>query len=313
MPDPSVFRATEPAPLLAFLKSALPGCKGTTLRRYLREGRVRVNGEIVSRGVHALAPGDEIRVEASGPPPAAALPARIEPGGRVRLVYQDDWLLVAEKPAGWLAVPEGPNSPPNVLDYLRRRLAGAGRGRAKSGAPLPPLHRVHRLDRFTSGLLILARTAEARAWFLDHWDQVEKRYLAVVAGAPHPPEGELRCYLAEDARQNVRRVEPGAPGAQLAITHYATRRVAGRFALLELRLETGRRNQIRVQLADLGHPVVGDRKYGGADSPEGHALGRQALHAWRLSFPHPATGNLLRLESPFPAALARLVRGGAPG
>jgi 23S rRNA pseudouridine1911/1915/1917 synthase len=168
---------------------------------------------------------------------------------------------------------------------------------------------VHRIDRDTSGIVVFAKSREARARLKDQFARREpdRVYLAVVHGTPSRDDGTWRDHLAwDDDERHQRVVSPRLRGAMEALTHY---RVVDRFeraSLLEVRLETGKRNQIRVQAAAHGHPLVGERQYANP-SEAGTTFARQALHAWRLSVRHPIDGRALRFEAPLPGDLARLM------
>jgi 23S rRNA pseudouridine1911/1915/1917 synthase len=159
---------------------------------------------------------------------------------------------------------------------------------------------VHRLDRETSGLMVFAKNEAAKRALQDNWDAAEKKYLAVVEGAPPRESGVLESQLDESDVAKVRVVAEG-PSTRRAVTHYRVKKKGGATTLLELTLETGRRHQIRVQLAEAGCPIVGDKRYGARTNP----VRRVALHAARLSFPHPVTGEAMRFESVLPGEVGR--------
>ncbi|MFM8272620.1 MAG: RluA family pseudouridine synthase, partial [Gemmata sp.] len=161
----------------------------------------------------------------------------------------------------------------------------------------------HRLDRDTSGLLLLARSAAARDQLQADWERVSKTYLAVVEGAPNPTSGRIENHLTEGRDLRVRASGRPGPGAKRAVSRYTVREARGRYALVEVSIETGRKHQIRVHMAGLGCPVAGDKMYGAVTDP----ARRLCLHAWRLSFDHPITGERVELESPLPVALSRVV------
>ena len=166
---------------------------------------------------------------------------------------------------------------------------------------------MHRLDREASGLMVFAKTKDAKRNLQFHWSKAEKRYFAVVEGSAPRDSGVLRSHLDESNPLKVyssRRT----PTTRLAVTHYRVVKRNATHALIELTTETGRRNQIRVQLADAGCPIVGDLKYGAQTNP----AKRLGLHAGSLKFNHPLTGEILAFESPLPRDLARVVRGAAP-
>lgn len=290
------FVASGPSTLGAFLGEQLPSWKKATLKRYLERGAVKVNGTVVQRGSHALSAGDEVEVEEHRP---SALQGRKVGGTRhgLRVLYADDDILVVDKPVGLLSTSEPPDEDkPSVLSLLAEELGRTGgRGRA---------YAVHRLDRETSGLLLVAKTRVARDELVRRWREVEKVYAAVVVGALSPAAGTIRASLLEDKRSLDVRVAEHDPKARRAVSHYRTLAEGKGRSLVEVRLETGHKHQIRVHLASRGCPIVGDPRYG--HPPRGD-VSRMALHAWRLSFPHPVRNERLRFESPVPSSFQTLI------
>lgn len=290
------FTVVRPSALGAFLGEQLPSWKKATLKRYLERGAVKVNGVVVQRASHALASGDEVEVEEHRP---SALQGRTVGGGRagLRILYVDDAVIVVDKPVGLLSTSEPPDEDkPSVLSLVERELGRAG-GQGRPWA-------VHRLDRETSGLLLVARTRAARDALVRRWQDVEKVYAAVVEGALDPPAGTVRAALLEDKRSLDVRVAEHDPKARRAVSHYRTLATGRRRSLVEVRLETGHKHQIRVHLASRGCPIVGDPRYGTAPRDD---VTRMALHAWRLSFPHPARDERLSFESRVPPSFDALV------
>jgi 23S rRNA pseudouridine1911/1915/1917 synthase len=198
----------------------------------------------------------------------------------VPILHQDEHLLVVDKPAGVLVVQAPGRSGPTLLDLVSRQLQA-------------PVLAVHRLDEDTTGAMVLALGEAAKtameAMFRAH--AVEREYLALAAMAPSPPAGRIESQLREDSGGVVRVV---ARGGERAITHYQTLARRGHCTLVQCRLETGRRNQIRAHLAALGCPLAGDRKYGFRARP-GERYPRVMLHSWRLKFRHPLLGQLVEL------------------
>lgn len=221
--------------------------------------------------------------------------ARVLPKGLL-VLYEDKDLMVVDKPAGLLTVAterEKTRTAHFILtEYFRR---GCGRCRKQ-------LFVVHRLDRDTSGLLIFAKSEEAMDRLKTGWKQTEKKYVAVVHGRCEKASGTITSYLAEDESYNVYATSDSTRG-RLAQTAYTVIKETKNFTLLELVLLTGRKNQIRVHLAGMGHPIVGDAKYGRADDPQE----RMALHARSISFKHPFSGKQLRFESEVPEFFSTLV------
>ena len=212
------------------------------------------------------------------------------------VLYEDKDILVVDKPAGLLAVSterEKSRTAHSLLtDYIRK---GCGRSRKL-------LFVVHRLDRDTSGTLIFAKSEEAKLRLQAQWKQTEKKYLAVVHGKCEKSSGTITTYLAEDKDYNVYSTSDSTKG-RLSHTAYKVLRVTKGFSLLEVALLTGRKNQIRVHLAGIGHPIVGDTKYGNEDESQP----RMALHARSISFKHPFSGKQLTFESEVPVFFATLV------
>jgi RluA family pseudouridine synthase len=212
------------------------------------------------------------------------------------VVHEDDHLVAVDKPAGLLTMSAGENRRDTAYYRLNEHLRL--RDRRHPGRVFV----VHRLDRETSGVLLFARTEAVKRALQENWTAVTKTYRAVVEGVPARSEGVVEGWLTEAGEHRVFASGPGAE-AKWAVTCYRVLRSRGRYSMVEVGLETGRKHQIRVHLAGLGHPVVGDRKYGARTDP----AGRMALHAWRLQLAHPVTGQPLTLTSRVPAKLARLV------
>jgi 23S rRNA pseudouridine1911/1915/1917 synthase len=280
-------RAERDGPLFELLVESLAGWHRRTLRQRLKLGCVSVNGVVIRRADHALVAGDEVAVldEADAPPPVRA-------GGGITLLHIDDALVAVDKPAGLLAVKSERERERTAL-----KLAAAALGRPGRPERLWP---VHRLDRETSGVLLLARTREDCEAVRAEWELARKTYLAIVAGAPRDEEGTIDAPLWEDRALAVH-VGRG-PHAREARTRWRVLERGRAATLLEVELETGRRHQIRAHLAHVGHPVVGDERYG-------TRAARMGLHALRLRVRHPAHGREHAFEAPEPAAFRALLRG----
>lgn len=282
-------RSTIDAPttLLDALARVLPDSSRTTLRQMLEGGRVRVNGAVEKKARRELAPGDVI--DLARKEHHALLPPD------VALLYEDDAVVVVVKPVGLLTVATETERERTLQAALNRYL------RAKGSSER--IHVVHRLDRDTSGVLVFARSFEIREALKEQFaaHSIERIYVALVEGVPDPPIGTIRSYLREGKDLSVRSVDPAQfLDAKPAATHYRTIRSGESYSLLEVTLETGRKNQIRVHLSEKGHPVVGDPRYGTAGSP----IGRLGLHAKVLGFAHPVTGKRMSFVAPVPEELA---------
>jgi 23S rRNA pseudouridine1911/1915/1917 synthase len=275
-------------PLLAWLLVALEPMSRTRVKQLLQHGKIKVNGVGVRQFDHIVQPGDCITLDQN-----KATPPGISRAG-VSILFLDDDLLVIEKPAGLLSVATAAERTRTAFALLLDYMSSRGMGR-----PFV----VHRLDRETSGLLLFARSARVRDLLQSRWRGVTKTYLAIVEGLPEPAKGTLKSYLTEERDLKVRTASAG-PDAKMAVTHYQVIGGRGKYSLVELELETGRKHQLRVHMSRLGCPMIGDGFYGATTNP----ANRLGLHAWKLEFDHPTTGAKLRVESPLPQVLERVVR-----
>jgi len=265
------------------LRLLYPGASGRRLKQWLAGGRVRVNGLVVRRGDVRLGPDDRVELGR----PAIPFPAPL------RLVHQDEHLVIVDKPAGLLTIATHTERERTAYRLLRDWVEAQGDGR---------IFVVHRLDRETSGLVAFARSPAGKRALQAQFEArtPERAYVARVEGAVREPEGELRSLLVEDRALRVRSVR-GARGGTEAISRYRVLERYREATLLEITLVTGRRGQIRAQLAALGHPIVGDRAHGSRRDP----LGRVCLHATRLGFVHPS-GRRVVFDSAPPAGFRRV-------
>jgi 23S rRNA pseudouridine1911/1915/1917 synthase len=257
--------------------------------RLLEAGAVLVDGRARDKS-HKLAGGEEIEIEP--PAPAAAEPA--VPLPELTIAHSDEHLLVVDKPAGVVVHP----APGHAGGTLAQALAAAGVAGGEEDRP----GIVHRIDRDTSGLLVVARTQETyvRLQRLVRRRAVTREYLALVAGKPRSRRGTIDAPIGRDRHDRLRHsLDTDKPRA--AVTHFELEELLERHALLRVRLETGRTHQIRVHLAAIELPVAGDPTYGIAGDL---GLERQFLHAARLAFAHPVTGAAVDVSSPLPADLA---------
>ena len=273
---------------------------------------VLVNGEVISKS-RRLRSGERVTVAEPPPPPAVPAP---EP---VAVRYEDEHLLVIVKPAGLVVhAGAGVREGPTLVAALRAMglpLAPAAGESAKETAPAGPIADrpgiVHRLDRGTSGLLVVAKTEPARAGLVAAFaaHQVTRRYWALVDGVPDPPNATVDAPILRSTSDRTRFVVD--PGGRRAVSHYDVVEGHGRAGVLGVRLETGRTHQVRVHMAAVGHPVSGDTAYGASPTlTEELGLVRPALHAGHLGFAHPVTGEHIECDEPLPpdltTALAKL-------
>ncbi len=263
-------------------------------QRWIGAGRVQVDGRAAKAGGR-LAAGAVVAVGA-GMAEVVASPTA-SAGAPLDVLYADDSMLAVAKPAGLVVHPGLGHADGTLVNALAARFPDIA---AAFGPEDPRPGIVHRLDADTSGVLVVARTPAVRAALQAQFKgrSVDKVYLAIVRGAVQPPHGLIDAPLGRDAvhRQRIAVV----PGGRVAVTGYHVAVERPTDSLIVLRLFTGRTHQIRVHLAAIGHPVAGDRVYGRPD----RAIGRMALHAWRLALTHPVTGERLTIEAPLPDDLA---------
>ena len=277
---------TVSGPLLPWLLAALAPTNRTRVKQLLQHGGVSVNGVAVTRHDHPLTPGDRVSVDRGLPAHATGRAAGPRPTeGGLPVVYEDAAVVVIDKPAGLLTV---------ATDAEKEDTAFV-----RATTQFGRVFVVHRLDRDTSGLLLFAKSADGRDRLQAAWEAVEKTYLVVVDGLPRPAEGVVDNYLGETNNLRMRPVPADAPGAKRAVSRYRVLRAGRRYTLVEVVIITGRKHQIRVHMAGLGCPVIGDEAYRAKMNP----VGRLGLHAHRLAFPHPAAGERVVCESPLPREL----------
>jgi 23S rRNA pseudouridine1911/1915/1917 synthase len=280
------------------------GSRGQAARA-LERGKVFLNDVEVGpdSASHRLEPGDRVRVWLDRPGSARRRTGRTAGEGELSIVFEDDALVVVNKPAGLLAVPlPSKEDHLSVEDLLVARLRSRGKRR-----PLV----VHRIDRDTSGLVVFAFRPEAHGHLKDQFRRhlALRVYLAVVYGHPSPDAGTWEDTLAWDDRAMIQKeTHPRDPRGKAAVSHYVVRELFRETSLVEVTLVTGRRNQIRLQARARGHTLVGERRYVyGPDTLRSIQFPRQALHAHRLGFVHPSTARQLSFEAPLPADMAALV------
>jgi len=271
----------KPSTLLEFLLDNFPDSPKTRLKKLLQSGNISYNGKPVTLHSLKLRPGDLIQINDQ---------EKIKPGEKTILpfpiLYEDSYLIAIEKPAG-IATSSTDNSP-NVHSILTQSLKKQSKGKARSFV-------VHRLDKEVSGILLFAKSEEIMNALKDNWKKVEKKYYALVEGTPKDNEGTIESWLIEDKFQKMHSTVQ-SENAKYSITNYKIVKQLQNTTLLDIQIETGRKNQIRVHLSDIGCPIVGDRKYGASKE----YIRRIRLHAYFLSLPHPLNGKSIIIESPLP-------------
>lgn len=288
------FQVESPSTLLPFLREKLAGKPAGKVKSILEHGLVSVDGKATTKYNAPLKPGQTVTIGAYVPePPANALAASHPP-----ILYEDRELLVIDKPAGLLTISTGSKEPEDtayrqMTAYVRRK------------NPENRIFVVHRLDRDTSGVVVFAKDPEMKAALQDNWDKLAlyRGYYAIVEGRMEEPADRLVGWLKETSTHIVYLSRREGDGKE-AVTNYQLLRSNGDYSYLRVWLETGRKNQIRVQLSELGHPVTGDKKYGAKRDP----LKRLGLHAWKLELTHPFTGKRLDLIAEPPQKFADFLK-----
>jgi len=287
MANDKVLIVTDADTLLSFLLAKQPEKGRNKVKALLTHRQVLVNDAVVTRHDHPLVPGQRVILRAVSEDEKESLHG-------LRILFEDADLLVIDKPPGLLSIAtenERELTAYHILtEYVQR---------------YNPKHRifvVHRLDRETSGVMMFAKKETVQQALQNAWKDtvLERSYVTVVEGFVKSPEGTLKSWLKESKTRSVYVSRPG--DGQLAITHYKVLQAERDFSLLEVHLETGKKNQIRVHMQNMGHSVIGDKRYGSKKDP----LGRLGLHARVLSFKHPVTDEILRYETDIPQAFRRL-------
>lgn len=302
----TVLKVAEPAQLMDFLIAKMGGMAKSSVKQLLGQRRVKVGNAVQTRHDFPLHPGDVVTVSSGRGNSQLTHP-------KLRIVYEDDDLIVVNKQPGLLTVAATPGSSETTAFSILR--AYVKKQNARAG-----IYVVHRLDRETSGLLVFARSEELQHYMREYWRDLvtDRTYIALAEGILEPREGKITTWLTEDKRNAVVYSSPVDDGGDIAITNYKVLKTSKRdevahnsqlstvnYQLVELHLETGRTNQIRVHLASKGCPVVGDRKYGHGN--ESSPIDRLCLHAKVLEFIHPVTEKKVRFESPVPKEFNKLV------
>ena len=316
----TVLKVADGGQLMDFLMAKMGGMARSSVKQLLGQRRVKVGNAIQTRHDFMLKAGDIVTVSSGRGNSQLTHP-------KLRIVYEDDDLIVVNKQPGLLTVAATPGSSETTAYSILR--AYVKKQNARAG-----IYVVHRLDRETSGLLVFARSEELQHYMRQYWRELvtERTYIALTEGVLSPREGKITTWLTEDKRNAVVYSSPVDDGGDIAITNYKVLKTTttpphpspqgresgsrhfssleGRsggvtYSLVELHLETGRTNQIRVHLASKGCPVVGDRKYGHGN--ESSPIDRLCLHAKVLAFIHPVTEKTIRFESPVPKEFSRVL------
>jgi len=279
----------EKAELMAFLLENLKQKSRDNIKSLLRNSQVSVNGDDISQFNHPLVPGDIVLIKWTRD--AVKGPSR-----NLNIVFEDDYLIVIDKHSGLLSISSGRETYATAYSILSSYV--------KKKNPADKIFVVHRLDRDTSGVMMFAKSEKVQAMLQERWKETvtERKYMAVVEGKVEEKEGRIESYIYESKALIMHTTKDPGKG-ELAITRFRTIKANDNYSLLEIYLETGRKNQIRLHMKEMGHSIAGDKKYGAHGNP----IGRLALHAGVLAFVHPVTKEHLRFESKIPAKFRRLI------
>ncbi|WP_321332075.1 RluA family pseudouridine synthase [uncultured Bacteroides sp.] len=285
----TVFSVKESEELMPFIMKVMSGISRNTAKSLLSKRQVLVDNVITTQYNFVLKAGMKVQISK-------------EKGRKdfhsnlLKIIYEDGHLLVVDKREGLLSVGTDAQKERTAHSILNEYVQRSGKQFR--------VFIVHRLDKDTSGLMIFAKDEKTKFTLQDYWDEIvkDRRYVAVVSGELEKDNGTITSWL-KDNKVYVTYSSMTNNGGEKAITHYKTIKRANGYSLVELELETGKKNQIRVHMQDMAHPVLGDSKYGDGKDP----LGRLALHAFKLCFYHPVTGDLMEFETPYPAAFKKLM------
>lgn len=273
----------EPAELMTFLLDKMGGMKRNAVKTLLSHRQVQVNGAVVTLYSTALNTGDVVEISSSRGNIELTHP-------KLKILYEDEAIVVVEKKEGLLTVITGAKDETTAFSILKNYVQKSNKRNR--------IYVVHRLDRETSGILMFAKSREVQHLLQQNWHTAitGRSYIAVVDGVVEKEHDTITSWLTENEKSLKIHSSETDNGGQQATTHYKRIKYNESYSLLELNLETGRKNQIRVHMQSIGHPITGDKKYGSATSP----LGRVALHARILEFYHPITEKIIRFETPVP-------------
>lgn len=284
------FKVLADAILIDFIMEKMHGISRNRAKALISNRVVLVNNAITTHPLTELKAGQVVQLDRSKHKKAFH-------SNDIDIVYEDPYLLVVDKRPGLLSMSN--NTRQQTVQTVLNRYLEKGGGRNTS-------HLVHRLDRDTSGLMVYAKDVQTQQSLIDGWQHLvtDRRYIALVEGELESQRGRIQSWLTEDKRF-ITHSSPVDNGGKFAVTHYNVLESSNGYSLVECELETGRKNQIRVHMADLGHPVVGDHKYGSEIDP----MRRLGLHAYMLCFTHPVTGKHLRFETPVPVSFEKCLDG----
>ncbi len=291
MPSPKLTKLTvkEESSLMEFLLSKMGGMSRSSVKSLLSHRQVSVNDKVTTQFDMPLRTNDRVTINHSHGNVELTHP-------KLRIIYEDSDLIIVEKKEGLLTVTTGTGMEMTAFSILKNYV--------KKSSQFNKIYTVHRLDRETSGVLVFAKNRDVQHILRNNWHEIvtKRVYSAVVEGKVAKEKDQIISWLTENEVSLKIKSTPYDNGGKQAITNYKLIKFNEEYSLLEIELETGRKNQIRVHMESIGHPIVGDRKYGSTVN-----IGRLALHAQVLEFYHPVTGELVHFETPVPKEFSRLL------
>ncbi|WP_428655889.1 RluA family pseudouridine synthase [Runella sp.] len=285
---PLLLKVTETAELMAFLIAQLPHKNRNNIKTLLRDRHIVVEGRVQTQYNYSLQPNQRVEIHWTKGAKETSYKG-------LTILFEDAHLIVIEKQEGLLSIAANNHETQTAYNTLSAHV--------KKKHPANKIFIVHRLDRETSGVMVFAKSERVKNLLQESWEPTTKEriYIAVTENPFKEPKGTVTSYLHESKALIVYSSQNPQQG-QIAITHYEVLKQNADFSLLKVELETGRKNQIRVHMQDLGHSIVGDKKYGAVTNP----IGRLGLHAWVLAFVHPITNEKLRFETTIPKKFLEL-------
>ncbi len=282
-PKETRLKVNESAELMTFLLAKMGGMSRNAIKSLLAHRQVMVNDKITTQFNMALNPGDKVSINSSRGNVELTHP-------KLKIIFEDQYLIVVDKKEGLLTVSTGKGDETTAFSILKNYV--------KKSSPQNRIFVVHRIDRETSGIIVFAKTREIQLAMQERWHEVVTRrvYVALVEGKMEKESDTIVTWLTENEKSLRIHSSATDNGGQQAITHYRCVKSNDKYSLLEVELETGRKNQIRVHMEGIGHPIAGDKKYGSLSSP----IGRMGLHARILAFIHPMTLEEVKFETPVP-------------
>jgi len=282
-PKETHLKVAESIELMAFLLAKMGGMSRNSVKSLLAHRQVMVNDKVTTQFNLALQPGDIVTVNSGRGNIELSHP-------KLRIIFEDAYLIVVEKKEGLLTVSTGNPDETTAFSILKNHV--------KKSSPQNRIYVVHRLDRETSGVIMFAKNKDVQLTLQENWHRIVTRriYVALVEGRVEKEQDTIITWLSENEKSLKIHSSNRDNGGQQAITHYRCVKSNDNYSLLEIELETGRKNQIRVHMQDIGHPIVGDKKYGAGVSP----INRLGLHAHLLAFYHPVTTEVISFETQVP-------------